>query len=789
MNKYANRDKEYYKFTSSIEKNNIIMIKANKACGITSFLKEKIKFHNLNLVIYVDASSSESLTQRVLSVLMKNDLFKEQLQDITNDKLCVINKSPLIQSAIKAIPFAGELASALWSKFVSSFKKKNRLKKILIKYSKEGTSGIYSGDYISVQIEILSLFFEKFTLPNNGKLVLVIDNAQDANEETLDFFSINSKNSNNICSVFVITDNDINKYSKLKNSISLHNQLELDEIEFSIPDINLVIEIGNIFDKKIEENKANIILNQSQYNIHRIIEFIRNENCITLESLSLVEKQILFTLLIYNDQVSKNQIYNIFLRGNIYSEDLNKEIIEKLKILEEKSLIHKIDNVSGELVFYQIIARNNPIIQSLKEQVAELLIIETIILNYLSDKDIDCLNESEILLAYNLTVKHHNSSKEKYARKLLKIYLKNKATIESDIVSNATLQKTNIKDCLIAAIYHCKLGEYSIALMWIEYIPKSKRNFNINKLHSVLLDRTRKLKDAYSLLSNCIDKEKDNKYKSILLSFLAANLLHSNRIDEVKELYNKWDKHLSGCKNYGYFLRTITSAYRNTDELYEKALSNFSLNNDNFGYYTSLCNYGYYLILRDRLDEAFEKLYEAKIGMEKFGIHNCHIVYNDIGIYHLMRGNKDDILRAVQYFNLSISISKNSMPRIFSQINRACCYTFLDEHEKALSAIRDLEKDVTTHTLDRVREQYYANRIFIEYSWGNKNLIELIEKNKCFKNRYNPKLTEERCKFYERAISTEFSYTSGQKRFLYSPCGLVYWFVDPLKLLPESILN
>lgn len=90
----------------------------------------------------------------------------------------------------------------------------------------------------------------------------------------------------------------------------------------------------------------------------------------------------------------------------------------------------------------------------------------------------------------------------------------------------------------------------------------------------------------------------------------------------------------------------------------------------------------------------------------------CHIIYNDLGVCLLLMKDSNRINDAIIYFKLSIVYSKNKMPRLFANINLACCYAFIKQTDKAVAIIRELEKEVDSHELDRVREKYYANRIF-----------------------------------------------------------------------------
>ena len=87
-------------------------------------------------------------------------------------------------------------------------------------------------------------------------ILLIIDNAQKANENILSFFRLLNKLNSKIHILFTITDTKSAEYLKLKNSITIEENKSPCEIQFSQPTKKLVCEIAKLFNKELDNNKA-----------------------------------------------------------------------------------------------------------------------------------------------------------------------------------------------------------------------------------------------------------------------------------------------------------------------------------------------------------------------------------------------------------------------------------------------------------------------------------------------------------------------------------------------------
>ena len=256
-------------------------------------------------------------------------------------------------------------------------------------------------------------------------------------------------------------------------------------------------------------------------------------------------------------------------------------------------------------------------------------------------------------------------------------------------------------------------------------------------------------------------------------------MTHKKCTKKMKNLY-------SNEPMFGYLVRNATSAFSGYSEtLYEEALSAFKHEKDEFGYATTLCNQGYALCKNGFPEKGFNILKKAKTHLEKFSKIHRHIIYNNLGIcYFLLK----EYQSAHHFLLAATKLGRNSMPRIFSEINLACVEAVMGKTDSALSRLGIIEDDIKNHKLDRVRQKYYINRLLVEYLSGNKDLTTLICLANKYTDRYFPEHTKKAVQFYKEYINSNSQPQNDKWQQLYSPCGLVYWYIDPLKLFSKILV-
>ena len=198
-----------------------------------------------------------------------------------------------------------------------------------------------------------------------------------------------------------------------------------------------------------------------------------------------------------------------------------------------------------------------------------------------------------------------------------------------------------------------------------------------------------------------------------------------------------------------------------------------------------MCNKGY-AILYDSVKEGLDYLKKSFEQINQFGENNSHIVLNDLGLAYMLNEQYEE---AINCFSIVIATESNEMPQMFSKINLACCKMIIGKTSEGVIDINNIEKEVLLHPLDRVRQKYYINRLFIEYSSKANISKNTIKKAEQHLDRYDPSKTKKLIMFYRQFITHKHTGIPHNWKDLFSPCGLVYWFINPLKVFPEGFLD
>lgn len=188
------------------------------------------------------------------------------------------------------------------------------------------------------------------------------------------------------------------------------------------------------------------------------------------------------------------------------------------------------------------------------------------------------------------------------------------------------------------------------------------------------------------------------------------------------------------------------------------------------------------LDLENSYSDEFRQL---ENGFLEFGENNMHIFYNNWAIAELLNKNFET---ANKLLNMADAFSHSNMPHIFITINRACLCVAKGGYESALTIINNLESDVENIPVDRVKQKYYINKALIYFA---NNILndDIIKKCQQYPDRYVPKLTYQKIKFYQDKLKTSQIYNTTDFINCFCPCYLEYWYINPLKLLSEKTIN
>lgn len=751
MSDYANRLDESRQILDAIEEDiSVIFLLAGKAFGITSFLKDKLIPQLTDKRIrsfYINANNNGDLSSCILDLVIKDMQLYTIMQDCLN-RVYGEKNTTAIQSIVQAVPYAGDLISHIVGRKIAL--------------------PIYTGNFSSAIEEILTIFFSSLS----EEVIIVIDAAQNLYESSYDLIS-DLINFNKIHVLFSINDyNDV--YRKLKNFVFLKGY-SCRNINFCAPHEALIIEIGKLFNRKIEQPEAEKIFISSEQNIHKIIEIVSNSN---IEyRLDLWAKAIVSVLNICPFPLESNTLYEIIKLSHLYSQHPLDTFKKTLEDLLCASII------TAQNGFYELRSIYHPEVNQLLNSYTDQIVYKHSVLKYFQSKGI--YNKSTVQLLYSLSCELKDNHCIEYARFLLKYYLQDGSKISDEIILNAKLDKTSSYDCVLCSIIYARKREYSKALKWINNVCVNS-NIYLKTFYGVLLNRTRYHSKAEEVLLEVINEIPDSEKKTIAYSFLISNYIHQEKLSDGQNIYLIAKSQCQDTQTLGYLVRNAISLFKKrTPEMYEEALLCFKNVNDMFGYYSTLCNKGYAMLSTD-IETGKKDLLEAYEYLNLYGENIAHIVNNDLGIAYLLQ---NDYGNAKYFFDKVIANEKNGMPKIFAQINLACCDALAGNIDLAVNNILELEENVKNSPLDRVRQKYYINRLMIEYIAGISVNDDLIHKAKKYTDRYNPNKTASSIAFYTKNAKATKRMPLNNWVELYSPCGLVYWFIDPLKIFPEGFLN
>lgn len=351
MTDYANRSEEFQSIMYALKGDiSTIFLIAGKAYGITSFLKNKLvkKLKNEDIIsFYINANNDCDFSSALLQLIIKDMELYSIMQDCI-DRTYGEKDSSFLQSVAKAIPYAGEMISHI--------------------ISLKTAAPLYTGNFSSAIEEILTIFFNSI---RTKKIVIIIDAAQNLLENSYDSIYDLIK-FNNVKFLFAITENDDN-YRKLKNFINLKH-ISNKSINFCAPYVSLIIEIGKLFNRKIDDKQAKKILLLAEENIHRIIEEINNTH--DEYHLDMWAKAIISVLNISSFPLELDILYNIVSCCHLYA----KNSLETFKTtLNELLVISVITQQDG---FYELRSLNHPEVKELLESFADQIVYKKVVLQY-----------------------------------------------------------------------------------------------------------------------------------------------------------------------------------------------------------------------------------------------------------------------------------------------------------------------------------------------------------------------------------------------------------------------
>lgn len=754
---FVNRDNELNFLLKSIEeKHQIIYFICDRASGISAFLEKCEMVFDDKYVFLLDANENSDFAKVFCDKAYRNVDLRNIMQNFANIEFG--EKSQTFMSALlKSSPYGGELLSYIAEKPSAPF--------------------IYTGAFSSV--------YEEVTIPTIDemrkvkKVIFIVDNAIYLSESSRKLCQkLVSKL--NVYFIFALEKNSL-ETKKFENGFNNSNNLLITkpvEYEFCHPDVKMIQLLSEIYQISCSREQAEDIANITHDNIHFIIDYLLNYNENKNTQLNQVQKIIVNILNEVSYRIPFYLLFDIVEHFNsitLFTKEMIEVEVERLinlRVIEKKE----------ELLY--LISKNHPkVVDSLNDWLLTDSIKSAILETFYESKIYE-LNEHYLKISYEIALYFHDNRYIIFSKVLLKNAVSTGIPIKENILDICKKSSTTEEDNLIVVLYLTQSRRYTEAL---EIVEKCIKTMNIKPLYAVLLNRCRQHEKAEKELKAAISDEKNMDKALILYAYLISNYVHNNDSQKAKQLFNSIPNEYRQSPEFAYVLRNIATVCvpEKAAVLSNDAAKIFYRNHNSFGEFTAKCNEYRFLCAQGYHNEALDKMMSILSTTNNYRNSDMHILLNNISICYLYLEN---IPKAEYYIKSALRISNAIMPDLFLKINYSLLLLLNGNMLKSLEMIESIKDLALRYPVDRVRQRYFINYCHILYA-NNKNYDDALEKAKKFKDRIQPSVTEELCKFYEDVVVSKRMYKKEDFFKLFIPCYLEYWYTEPLKLISTNIIN
>lgn len=712
------RDAEETKIKKELDESKIVIYNTYDKSGITFFLKDlsrKLQYEG-KLAFYVNASSEFSISDQIVSQIVKSEDIKKLKKSIQIDRgikdtiLSFLQPLVLIGDSLP-VP-VGSIANALFDEIIKTID-------VDIKHAK---------DYKLEKAVIL--------LMNKYSFYIIIDEIEEINKSSLEFLTTVV----NETATSILYAPNINKKSKMNEIISKTTRGKvfppsLMDTVFNRPNDDQIKAIFECYNRIFSYDYIQCF-EMSGRSIHAIMARINGID--EQEIFTDIDKLILIILHIAKHYINFKILEHIILNNNeALNYNTHEKICKSINMLETRNLVHttkdevKIINESYDLTNIEI----TPINQ--KKYTNDLVNAFTTFFNL--------LNESNIKFAISELSRDY-AQKKKYILKLLELQnLEGRVDVQ---YLDMIFVYEDLNELLLIMNYYYNQYNYKSALSKLckeESLYGDNRKFKIIK--ALLLERLHQ-DNYHEVLKELVDSSTEKEEKVLLLTVFFVATLNSTTSKEYKIFLDKdnkyYYKNFIDSDGYFYLLRNISFYLDNVIEgikQYRQCLNHFK-NSDTINYSRTISNFLAYLIKHRNTNQSSTLLND--IGNEaneilKYYDERYYYLNINYGLYLMMFTDEDP----TNYFEI---IERNQdtteTPYIYAQINLAIynSYTNLD---KANEIINDIEILVERTTVPRTKQFFYHNKALIDCINGNFNQ-ESINKMLEFPLRGNEEFAKEK---------------------------------------------
>lgn len=788
-----NRVEELKKVTSFLNQSDmgsrVKVISASPRSGLSFFLQHCAQLQaNKNLALYVDGSNhvGNSIFSQILvglyniypDIWNKFNKFKE-------NKIGNKASRDITLAAMTCIPYVGTGLSQAVRSYYPTFP---------------------VSAYPSLAAEIICEFI--VNISRVKRVVIIIDNVQELDDwsnnlltttvgrayENLKYvagFSQKKENAGTNASDFVMQISDFGYKVNLDN--------------FALPGEHFIFAYARACNLKLNITQVKAIAAAARGDIYRIraalIEASQsNESPIYIPTqLSPISSFLLCLLAVAKQNLRKSDLIVLVMQNDTVFAPDELSIISEIELLADQGVVSKSSLPDGDELI-SLIPSGAVIIESINIGDSEQVRVASILYSFYTRVQEISVRHSLAETAPLLFRLAKIVDKENLGEKLsdiIKYSLQMGSQSAAEEFVNRAVNTENIgyydiNDFLAKLAFFVSIKKYDQVLKLLG--DKKNKQWADNRLcrifKGIALNRERRHSESEALLAKLCNSFKTLEELSILVSFRIVGFIHDNNLAAAKKLYNDYRNKLTKALNFGYFLRNSAEVfpYKEAVDLLSEALEHHIKRKDQFGQATTLCNRGTKLVHVGLPAEGLKDVIAAQQILEVFGIHHLGIVTGDTGHCQLYLGKfkeaEKSFVNAMRYMGIDL-------PKVYSMINLAVAQLFQNQKKNAINTIEKATLLAAEIKVDRAQQKAYFNGALVHLWAGSPKEVVYSYCNNSLKHlgRRGTYITENKILLIKEMIGKRRDISKKLFFDIYSPCGLLYWYQNPLEGITSNVLS
>jgi hypothetical protein len=756
---YKNHETEINQLINLLLDNKIqiVLYNSHEGYGDTAFIQRVMYLLHATptyQILHAELSPSEQnpLHKVTSNIVAKKGKLYQRLQFFSDEQNCSQEIPIILTSVIKDITQSETIATL---------------------FSPQKSIPIYAGFY---QDRLKQNFFDLVHIITKQQRVLFfIDNIQFMDNDS--FYELQALLQNPQITLVLFKSGEGIFFDKFYDEF----KYKFSEIEltFPEPDINYVQKLATLYNKTLSEYEAASILSENKRNIRKILCNMRKPEI--SNSNLMLEDQILKIIILYNDYITQQELFQICAYTpyeGIVSED---EISKCIKNIENKGLLQSVTILETRETQYRPVSYID-----ISIDIADKIVISRALSDYYNH--CEDLDYKHLCQAWNINASLNLGNRnKKLTHKILLQALKMGYKVPDEILLYAK-QQNDVESKILSATFLFCNANYLQAKNLLEDILVFNNHRSLKVMYAISLNRCRNHELAELKLSRLIESSHSIDEKAILVSFLISNCVHSRKLNTAKSLYKKYEDELKTSKKYPYFLRNAATVFDalTAYQLRNTALKYFNDSNDFFGYYSTTINMTHYFLLHNPIEYTISVIQKAFNELQQYNANQIHLAANNLGVCYLFA---QDDLNALKYLSLCFEKAQSIMPKGYAAINISAIFLQKKQYRKAHGYLDIISNEIRESKLARLKAHYYQQCAFDQYACGNFKQANaaIINTNKYCSITENPTIYKT-INLIKNNIKNNIIYDEKMFSFMFVPCFLEYWTINSIDVLSEDFL-